>query len=72
MSFMVKEFFLSSPLLAYPLIALAIFMGVFLMVSAVTMMNRAESYARVADLPLRDQARSQAARDQPAHQEQKP
>ena len=55
MSFMVKEFFLASPLLVYPLIALALFMGVFVMVTVATMMKRSESYAQVADLPLRDQ-----------------
>ncbi len=55
MSFMVKEFFLASPLLAFPLLALGLFMVVFVTVTVTTLMKRAESYARVADLPLRDQ-----------------
>jgi hypothetical protein len=54
LSFMAMDFFRTSPLLGYPIAALALFMGVFFVVSLRTAWTRAERYAHVARLPLQD------------------
>jgi hypothetical protein len=54
-----KEFFAQSPLLVLPLAALVFFLAVFLAVVARTMVRRAPAYARIAELPLREEDRDE-------------
>lgn len=57
---MYQEFFSKSPLLAFPLVALALFIGVFLMITwrAMSSKNRA-AYEAMSQLPL-DAAEAEA------------
>ena len=52
MSFMAMDYFRNSPVLMYPLIALAIFMVVFLAVTVRTVLTNKGSYEAVSRLPL--------------------
>ena len=47
-----KDLLAQSPLLALPLAALLIFLGVFLVICIRTMVKRAPDYAPAASLPL--------------------
>lgn len=49
-----KQLLAQSPLLALPLAALLLFLGVFLLWVVFTYGRRAEAYARIAALPLAD------------------
>lgn len=48
------DYFARSPLLAYPVIALAIFLVVFVVVSVRALRSRREEVERMAALPLTD------------------
>jgi hypothetical protein len=48
------DYFARSPLLAYPVIALAIFLVVFVVVSVRALRSRPEEVERMAALPLSD------------------
>ena len=48
------DYFARSPLLIYPVLALAIFMAVFLLVSVRALRARREEIDRMASLPLSD------------------
>jgi len=52
LGFMSLEFFRRSPLLAYPLAALLIFMAVFLIVTIRALLNRKTQWEAVSQLPL--------------------
>lgn len=52
---MYKDLLSHSPLLALPLAALFVFLGVFIIVVLRTLTTRAPSYARVAELPLEEE-----------------
>jgi hypothetical protein len=52
LSFMAMDFFQKSPLLVFPLIALALFTSVFLTVVVRTLRTRPSAYARLENLPL--------------------
>ncbi|MBL8601680.1 MAG: CcoQ/FixQ family Cbb3-type cytochrome c oxidase assembly chaperone [Myxococcales bacterium] len=54
---MYREFFSHSPLLMYPLLALALFLGVFSLIVARTLGRRADSFDDRAALPLDDERR---------------
>ena len=54
---MYKDFLAHSPLLALPIAALFVFLGVFVVVVTRTMARRAPAYARLATLPLREEGR---------------
>jgi hypothetical protein len=54
-----KDFLAQSPLLVLPLAALVLFLAVFVAVVARTMARRAPAYARVAELPLREEGRDE-------------
>jgi hypothetical protein len=49
-----KDLLAQSPLLVLPLVALFLFLGVFLAVLVRTMVTRTPEYARTAALPLED------------------
>jgi hypothetical protein len=49
-----KQFFLSSPVLDYPLIALAMFMLVFVAISISTLLKKSPQIDAAARLPLED------------------
>lgn len=57
LGFMSLEFFRHSPLLAYPLAALMIFMLVFLVVTARAVLTRTTRWDDVSRLPLEESAR---------------
>jgi hypothetical protein len=48
------EFFARSPLLAWPVFALALFLCVFVAVSLRALLGRRDDMQRMAELPLRD------------------
>jgi hypothetical protein len=52
---MSAEFFSRSPLLIFPLIALGIFMAVFLCITARTLLTRRDELQRMAELPLTEE-----------------
>jgi hypothetical protein len=52
LGFMAMDYFRQSPLLAYPLLALAIFMLVFFVVTVRTVLTQKSRYDAVAQLPL--------------------
>ena len=52
LSFMAMDYFRQSPVLAYALVALAIFMMVFFAVTLRTLLTGAARYEAVANLPL--------------------
>jgi hypothetical protein len=54
LGFMAMDYFRQSPMLAYPLAALAIFMVVFLVVTVRTVLSGKRGYESVALLPLAD------------------
>jgi cbb3-type cytochrome oxidase subunit 3 len=56
LSQMAKSFFADSPLLAYPLIAMALFMTVFVVITWRTMRRDPHDYDALAQLPLGDDA----------------
>ena len=60
LGFMSLQFFRQSPLLAYPLAALMIFMLVFLVVTARAVLTRKTQWEAVSRLPLEE--RSQGGR----------
>jgi hypothetical protein len=62
LGFMAMDYFRHSPLLFYPLLALALFMGVFLLVSLRTVLTHKHRYDALAALPLKD-AEQGSARD---------
>ncbi|HEY6880113.1 MAG TPA: hypothetical protein VI299_18945 [Polyangiales bacterium] len=51
---MAKQFFLASPVLDYPLIALAVFMLVFVAITVATLAQKSPQVDAVARLPLED------------------
>lgn len=51
---LIGPMFADSPLLALPILSLAIFLGVFLLVSFRTFGRKAAEYSEVAALPLAD------------------
>jgi hypothetical protein len=59
LSYMAVQFFRESPLLAYPLFALACFISVYLAWILKTALVSAQHYDALARLPLEDGARSQ-------------
>jgi hypothetical protein len=60
LSFMASEYFQRSPMLLYPLVALALFMLVFLVVTVKTVLTKGARYEAIARLPLEDQAREES------------
>lgn len=48
------EFFARSPVLAWPVFALALFLSVFVTVSVRALVGRREEMSRMAELPIRD------------------
>ncbi len=56
---MYRDFLAQSPLLALPLAALFLFLGVFVIVVTRTMARRAPEYARAAALPLSKEDRDE-------------
>jgi hypothetical protein len=52
LSFMASEYFQKSPMLVYPLVALALFMLVFFVVTLKTVLTRGAQYEGIARLPL--------------------
>lgn len=52
LSFMAMDFFRRSPMLMLPMVALAIFMLVFLVVTLRTLLSKAQRYEQMARLPL--------------------
>jgi hypothetical protein len=52
LSLVAMDYFRQNPLLAFPLAALAIFMGVFFVVTLRTVLTSKSRYASVASLPL--------------------
>jgi hypothetical protein len=62
LGFMAMDYFRQSPLLFYPLVALAIFMGVFLGVALRTVLSVKHGYDALAALPLSDDEQGRAAR----------
>lgn len=58
MRLIAMSFFANSPLLALPLIALAIFVLVFLSVTLRALFTKASSYEAIARLPLESQEES--------------
>lgn len=56
MSFMAMDYFRQSPLLMFPLIALAIFMAVFFAVTVRTVLTHKGRYEAVSRLPLGERA----------------
>ena len=49
-----SEFFARSPLLAWPVFALGVFLCVFVAVSARALLGRRDEMQRLAELPIRD------------------
>ena len=49
-----SDFFARSPLLAWPVLALGIFMCVFVTVSLRALLSRRDEMQRMAELPIRD------------------
>jgi hypothetical protein len=62
LGFMAMDYFRHSPLLFYPLLALAIFMVVFVLVSLRTLLTHKQRYDALAALPLMDDEKATAAR----------
>jgi hypothetical protein len=58
LSYMAVQFFRESPLLAYPLFALACFVSVYFAWVLKTALASAEHYDTLARLPLQDSART--------------
>ena len=54
MRFMVTEYFTKSPMLLFPLLALALFMLVFVLVTVVAFATDKSRHDRAASLPLAD------------------
>ena len=61
MGFMSLQFFRQSPLLAYPLAALMIFMLVFLVVTVRAVLTRKTQWDAVSRLPLEDHSEGAGA-----------
>ena len=55
LSFMASEYFQRSPMLIYPVVALALFMLVFLAVTVRTVLTRGAQFEAIARLPLENQ-----------------
>lgn len=66
LSFMAMDYFRQSPLLAFPLLALAIFMLVFFAVTVRAVLTHKERLEALARLPLHDPPRSSKAREREA------
>lgn len=60
MRFMVTDYFAKSPMLWFPLLALALFMLVFVLVTIVTLATAKTRHDRAANLPLADAAEEEA------------
>lgn len=56
LGFMAREFFRQSPVLMFPLIALAIFMTVFIVIALRAVVSRKQSWDAVSRLPLESDA----------------
>lgn len=54
LSQLASDFFARSPLLAWPLFALALFVSVFVAVTARAFLSRRDDIQRLAELPLAD------------------
>jgi hypothetical protein len=54
LSFMASEYFHHSPLLVYPLVALALFMLVFFLVTLRTVLTNKHRYEGLAAMPLEE------------------
>jgi hypothetical protein len=67
MGFMAMDYFRQSPLLMMPVIALVIFMLVFLSVSLRALLTRKSSWDALAQLPLQE-GRSVAAGEENGHE----
>lgn len=52
LSWFASDYFAQSPVLVYPLIALGIFMTIFMVVSLKTLVTRKRRFDRIAALPL--------------------
>lgn len=63
MRYMAMEFFRQSPVLALPVVALAIFMLVFLAVTLRAMLTRKSQWDALAQLPLQDAPRVAGQQD---------
>ena len=72
LSYMAVQFFRESPLLAYPLFALASFFGVYLAWLLRTALSGAARYEHLARLPLEDGKSSAGAASALVPTEQKP
>ena len=55
LGFMASDYFRNSPMLSYPLLALAIFMLVFLVVTLRTVLTGKQRFEGLAALPLQDE-----------------
>jgi hypothetical protein len=55
LSFMASEYFQRSPMLIFPVLALALFMLVFFVVTVRTVLTQKERYEGIARLPLADE-----------------
>ena len=62
LSFMAMDYFQKSPVMAFPLIALAIFMGVFFLVTLRAVLTKKTRWDAVAQLPLEQHGSKQEAR----------
>ncbi len=62
LSLVAMDFFQKSPLLAFPLVALALFMLVFFVITVRTVLTQKTRYEGVARLPL--EAQSQETREE--------
>lgn len=54
MRLLTEDFFAQSPVLAYPVLAMVLFLAVFMLVSARALTARRESLDELAKLPLGD------------------
>jgi len=62
LSFMAMDYFRQSPMLAMPILALAIFMLVFLVVTVRALVTKSARFDAVARLPLEQEARGREVR----------
>ena len=60
LSFMAMDYFQKSPVMAFPLIALAIFMGVFFLVTLRAVLTKKSRWESIARLPLEQQGEQEA------------
>lgn len=69
LGFMATEYFEKSPVMVFPLIALAIFMSVFFLVTLRTVLTQKSRWDGAARLPLEDDGSEHGGERKEAHHE---